>query len=109
MTAGPEDLSVEVAARALSLGQALWTTTTGTGDMGNDESREEVPMTAALLDEPGVVHLRRGPDTPMLVAYVLEGRGCREVAVARAGEPGLDRLFPAEVRPAELVGPRRRS
>ncbi len=39
----------------------------------------------------------------------LDGGGYREVATVRAGESRLvDVPFPVELRPAELVGPRRR-
>jgi Uma2 family endonuclease len=51
-----------------------------------------------------------GPDTPMIVAYGLDGDVYREVGVVRAGESvTVDVPFPVELRPADLAGPRRRS
>jgi Uma2 family endonuclease len=51
-----------------------------------------------------------GRDTPMVVAYQLGGDVYREVATVRSGESAvLDVPFPVELRPADLVGPRRRS
>jgi Uma2 family endonuclease len=68
----------------------------------------------SILAEAGVPAYWRveldGPDTPMLVAYGLDGDVYGEVAVVRAGQSAvLHAPFPVEVRPAELVGPRRRS
>ena len=68
----------------------------------------------SILAEGGVPAYWRveldGPDTPMVVAYELDGGAYREAAVVRAGESVVvDVPFPVEVRPAELVGPRNRS
>jgi len=68
----------------------------------------------SILAEGGVPAYWRveldGPDTPMVVAYELDGGAYREAAVVRAGESVVvDVPFPVEVRPAELVGPRKRS
>lgn len=50
-----------------------------------------------------------GPSTPLVVVHVLEGAVYREVVTVRAGESVLvDTPFPVELRPAALVGPRRR-
>ena len=50
-----------------------------------------------------------GPGTPLVVVYGLDGDVYREVRTIAAGEAvRVDRPFPVEVRPAELVGPRRR-
>lgn len=50
-----------------------------------------------------------GPGAPLVGVHVLDGGGYREVGTVRAGESVvLDVPFPVEVRPAELVGPRRR-
>jgi Uma2 family endonuclease len=51
-----------------------------------------------------------GPGTPAVVRYELDGDVYREVGTVRAGESVVvDVPFPVELRPAELVGPRRRS
>jgi Uma2 family endonuclease len=50
-----------------------------------------------------------GLGTPAVVMYVLDGDAYREVGTVRAGESvRVDVPFPIELRPAELVGPRRR-
>ena len=50
-----------------------------------------------------------GPDAPLVVVYALEGDVYREVATVRSGETAeVDVPFPVEIRPADLVGPRRR-
>jgi len=50
-----------------------------------------------------------GADAPLVVVYGLEGDVYREVATVRAGETAeVDVPFPVEIRPADLVGPRRR-
>lgn len=50
------------------------------------------------------------PDAPVVVVSVLDGEAYREVATVRAGESVVvDVPFPVALRPAELVGPRRRS
>ncbi len=49
------------------------------------------------------------PAAPLVVVHALDGDVYREVAVVRAGESVVvDVPFPVELRPAELVGPRRR-
>ena len=51
-----------------------------------------------------------GPGTPAVVVHELVGEVYREVVTVRAGESVVvDVPFPVELRPAELVGPRRRS
>jgi Uma2 family endonuclease len=51
-----------------------------------------------------------GPDAPLVVVHALTDGGYREVAVVRAGESvRVDVPFAVELRPADLVGPRRRS
>ena len=50
-----------------------------------------------------------GPEAPLVVVHALDGEVYREVATVRAGESVVvDVPFPVELRPAELVGPRRR-
>ena len=50
-----------------------------------------------------------GPGTPAVVMYLLDGGVYREIGTVRAGESVMvDVPFPVELRPAELVGPRRR-
>jgi Uma2 family endonuclease len=68
----------------------------------------------SVLAEAGVPAYWRveldGPGTPAVVLHELAGGVYREVATVRAGESVLvDAPFPVELRPAELVGPRRRS
>lgn len=49
-----------------------------------------------------------GPGTPAVVVHAPDGGVYREVVTIRAGEAvTVDVPFPVEVRPAELVGPRR--
>ena len=49
------------------------------------------------------------PEAPTVAVSALDGDVYREVATVRAGESRLvDVPFPVELRPAELVGPRRR-
>jgi len=49
------------------------------------------------------------PDAPAVVVSVLDGGAYREVVTVRAGESVVvDTPFPVQLRPAELVGPRRR-
>jgi Uma2 family endonuclease len=51
-----------------------------------------------------------GPRTPAVVVHALDDGVYREVVTVRAGESiVVDVLFPVQLRPAELVGPRRRS
>ena len=50
------------------------------------------------------------PDAPAVVVHALDDGVYREVVTVRAGESVIvDVPFPVELRPAELVGPRRRS
>ena len=50
-----------------------------------------------------------GPGAPLVVVYALDGEVYREVVTVRAGEAVTVGVpFPVELRPAELVGPRRR-
>lgn len=67
----------------------------------------------SILAESGVPAYWRveldGPGAPLVVVHVLDGGGYREVVTVRTGESVVvDVPFPVEVRPAELVGPRRR-
>jgi Uma2 family endonuclease len=67
----------------------------------------------AVLAEAGVPAYWRveldGPEAPFAVLYELDGDVYREVASVSAGDVVLvDRPFPVQLRPAELVGPRRR-
>jgi Uma2 family endonuclease len=67
----------------------------------------------SVLAEYGVVAYWRveltGPGTPAVVVHELAGGVYREVVTVRAGESVLvEAPFPVQVRPAELVGPRRR-
>ncbi len=66
----------------------------------------------SVLAENGVVAYWRveltGPGTPAVVLHELAGGVYREVRTVRAGEAVVvDVPFTVEVRPAELVGPRR--
>jgi Uma2 family endonuclease len=67
----------------------------------------------AVLAEAGVPAYWRveltGPGAPLVVVHALAGDVYREVATVRAGESvQVAAPFVVEVRPAELVGPRRR-
>ena len=67
----------------------------------------------AVLAEAGVPAYWRveldGPDAPLVVVHVLDGEVYRQVRTVRAGESVVvDTPFPVQLRPAELVGPRRR-
>jgi Uma2 family endonuclease len=49
-----------------------------------------------------------GPGTPLVVVYALDGEVYREVRTVRSGETvSVDVPFRVELRPADLVGPRR--
>jgi Uma2 family endonuclease len=67
----------------------------------------------SVLAEAGVPAYWRveldGPGSPLVVVHELAGGGFREVATVGAGETVTVTMpFPVVVRPAELVGPRRR-
>jgi Uma2 family endonuclease len=67
----------------------------------------------AILAEAGVLTYWRveldGPSAPLIVVHVLHGAVYQELRTVRAGESVLvDVPFAVRVRPAELVGPRRR-
>jgi Uma2 family endonuclease len=50
-----------------------------------------------------------GPDAPLVAVYALHGETYQEVVTVRAGETvTVDVPYRVELRPAELVGPRRR-
>jgi Uma2 family endonuclease len=71
-------------------------------------------MKPSILAEFGVPAYWRveldGPGTPLVVTHALDEGVYREVVAVRAGESVVvDVPFPVELRPAELVGPRRRS
>lgn len=68
----------------------------------------------SILAEAGVPAYWRveldGPGAPLVVRYALDDGVYREVATVRSGESvTVDVPFAVELRPAELVGPRRRS
>jgi hypothetical protein len=71
--------------------------------MDNHDTREEVPMTAQTAAE------RRAAIRPTLVLYELAGSACRMARSVPAGESvQVNTPFPVELRPADLIGPRRR-
>ncbi len=50
-----------------------------------------------------------GPGAPIVVVYALDGAAYSEVVTARAGETvAVNMPYPVELRPADLVGPRRK-
>ena len=68
----------------------------------------------SILAEAGVPAYWRveltGPGAPFVVVHARADGGYRETLSIRAGESAVvDAPFPVELRPAELVGPRRRS
>jgi Uma2 family endonuclease len=78
---------------------------------GTSRDRIEKPARYAAAGIPAYWRVELdGPDTPAIVMYRLDGTVYREVAVVRAGESvRVDVPFAVELRPADLVGPRRRS
>jgi Uma2 family endonuclease len=67
----------------------------------------------AVLAQAGVPAYWRveldGPGTPLVVVYSLDGDVYREVGTVPSGETVIvDVPFPVELRPADLVGPRRK-
>lgn len=68
----------------------------------------------SVLAEAGVPAYWRveleGPGAPLIVVSELAGGGYREVATVRAGEVvAVGVPYPVELRPADLVGPRRKA